>query len=71
MVIECFGKLGCLDAVAPPLSRVHSGLMTVEWLAALCPRAPSCLCHLLVLPCSYAVLASLPEFLLALCTTYI
>lgn len=36
---------------------VHN--VKVEWLASLCPRAPSCLCHLLALSFTYAVITSL------------
>lgn len=41
-----------------PLSHVHSGLSTVKWQAALCPRDPSCLCYLLALCFSYTVISS-------------
>lgn len=44
--LKFFGKLGCLDAVASLLSHVHSGLLTVDWPAALCPRVSSCLFYL-------------------------
>lgn len=43
------------------ISGIHSGLLTVEWLAALCPRKPLhvCICHLVALAFSYVVIANL------------
>ena len=57
MDVEYYGELVCLDAVFLTLID-HSGLLTVRWLFALHVRKPSCLCFLLALPFSYAVIVS-------------
>lgn len=51
---------GSFMVIRPNLPHVHSGLLTVEWLATSCLKTPSSLCYLLALPFSYAVIHSLP-----------